>query len=201
MTTAHERTKAVVETRNYLQILASDINCAKKCDLGAEAVRLLRHYPLDVDLDVSAAALPNVWSPAARHGRRVEDGHRENLPAALQHPTRRSSKERLLGMPDVGTDGDFNCRDLKQVTVSPARQANEAHKMHSDNQVNLEVALRRIRELALADGDLGYAYWYEVGRLLQQAGNMQSQIDTLNKELECCRTRLAKTELVRNRRT
>jgi len=26
------------------------------------AMRLLRHYPLDIDLEVSAAALPGVWA-------------------------------------------------------------------------------------------------------------------------------------------
>lgn len=66
--------------------------------------------------------------------------------------------------------------------------------MHSDNRIDLEVALRKIHELALADGDLGYAYWHEVGRLLQRAAYMQAEIDALSKELECCRARLAKTD-------
>lgn len=66
--------------------------------------------------------------------------------------------------------------------------------MHSDNRLDLEVALRKIHELALADGDLGYAYWYEVGRLLQRAAEMQAEIDVLSKELECCRARLAKAD-------
>ena len=67
-------------------------------------------------------------------------------------------------------------------------------EMPSDNQIDLEVALRKIHELAMADGDLGYAYWYEVGRLLQRAAGMQAEIDMLRKELERCRARLAKTD-------
>jgi hypothetical protein len=59
--------------------------------------------------------------------------------------------------------------------------------MPSENQIDLEVALRKIQELALADGDLGYAYWYQVGQLLRRAAGMQAEIDTLSDELEQCR--------------
>ncbi|WP_429325828.1 hypothetical protein [Paraburkholderia sp. GAS348] len=34
------------------------------------ALGLLRHYPLDIDLDVSAAALPGIWA-APKHRRAV----------------------------------------------------------------------------------------------------------------------------------
>jgi hypothetical protein len=64
--------------------------------------------------------------------------------------------------------------------------------MHSDNQIDLEIALQKIHELAVAEGDLGYAYWYEVGRLLRRAAGMQAEINVLSKELELCRARLAK---------
>ncbi|MFM0273535.1 hypothetical protein PQQ59_23315 [Paraburkholderia aspalathi] len=66
MTTPYERTKAVVDTRELLQLLASSDGVASRIDIHAIAVRLLRHYPLDVDLDISAAALPGVWAPPAR---------------------------------------------------------------------------------------------------------------------------------------
>lgn len=65
--------------------------------------------------------------------------------------------------------------------------------MPSDNQIDLDVALRKIHELAMGDGDLGCAYWNEVGRLLRRAADMQSEIDSLSKELELCRVRLART--------
>lgn len=47
---------------------------------------------------------------AAAHGRSAEAEHREILRAALCQPTRRSFKDVLADMPDVGTDGDFDCR-------------------------------------------------------------------------------------------
>lgn len=66
--------------------------------------------------------------------------------------------------------------------------------MPSENQIDLDIALRKIHELASADGDLGYAYWYQVGRLLRRAAEMQSEIDALSQELELCRARLAKAK-------
>jgi hypothetical protein len=56
--------------------------------------------------------------------------------------------------------------------------------MSPDNDIDLEIALRKFRELGLADGDLGYAYWDKVAQLLHRAAGMQAQIDTLSKELE-----------------
>lgn len=47
---------------------------------------------------------------AARHGRSAEAEHREILRAALTRPARRSFKDVLAAMPDVGTDEDFDCR-------------------------------------------------------------------------------------------
>jgi hypothetical protein len=64
--------------------------------------------------------------------------------------------------------------------------------MFSENHLDLEIALRKIHELSMADGDLGYAYWYAVGQLLRRAGDMQAEIDTLTKELERCRALLAR---------
>jgi hypothetical protein len=64
--------------------------------------------------------------------------------------------------------------------------------MSSQNCLNLEIALRKIHELAVADGDLGFAYWDEVGRLLRRAGGMQAEIHFLKDELERCRAVLAR---------
>ncbi len=47
---------------------------------------------------------------AAAHGRSAEAEHREILRAALCQPSRRSFKEVLASMPDVGMDEDFNFR-------------------------------------------------------------------------------------------
>lgn len=58
-----------------------------------------------------------------------------------------------------------------------------------ENQIDLDIALRKFHELALADGDLGYEYWHRVGQLLRRAAGMQSEIDALSRELEKCRAR------------
>lgn len=63
--------------------------------------------------------------------------------------------------------------------------------MRSENNLDLEIALRKIYELSMTDGDLGYAYWYEVGRLLRRAAGMQAEIDLLSKELQRCHAMLA----------
>ncbi|MDW9252850.1 hypothetical protein EZV77_13340 [Burkholderia thailandensis] len=64
--------------------------------------------------------------------------------------------------------------------------------MYADNQIDLRIALQKIHELAMDDGDLGYEYWYKVGQLLRRAAQMQTEIVTLARELEQCRARLAK---------
>lgn len=63
MTMPYERTKAIIETRELLQLLARSDGSALPSTLRDLARHLLRHFPLDVDLDVSAAALPGVWAP------------------------------------------------------------------------------------------------------------------------------------------
>ncbi|KNE27056.1 hypothetical protein [Achromobacter spanius] len=62
--------------------------------------------------------------------------------------------------------------------------------MSEDNGIDLEIALRKIHELALADGDLGYAYWHQISQLLKRAAGMQAEIDALDEELERCRAQL-----------
>lgn len=62
MTTAYERTKSVIDTREFLQMLVSADELTIHGLVQSVAACLLRHYPLDIDLEVSAAALPNVWA-------------------------------------------------------------------------------------------------------------------------------------------
>jgi len=75
------------------------------------------------------------------------------------------------------------------------QSALKEEEMSFDNhQIDLEIALRKFHELGLEDGDLGHAYWHEVGQLLKQAAGMQSRIHELSKELEQCRARLGKAD-------
>jgi len=66
MTTPYERTKAVIEMRELLQPLARSEGPAAPSTIRDLARRLLRHFPLAIDLDVSAAALPSMWASVRR---------------------------------------------------------------------------------------------------------------------------------------
>ena len=61
----------------------------------------------NVDEDV-ALALKQL---AAAHGRSAEAEHREILRTVLQRPKRRTLKEILSSMPNVGEDSDFDFRN------------------------------------------------------------------------------------------
>lgn len=60
--------------------------------------------------NVDPAVAVALKQAAAAHGRSAEAEHREILRAALARPARRSFKDVLASMPDVGTDEDFNVR-------------------------------------------------------------------------------------------
>lgn len=60
--------------------------------------------------NVDPAVAQALKQAAAAHGRSAEAEHREILRTALARPARRSFKEVLASMPDVGTDEDFNFR-------------------------------------------------------------------------------------------
>lgn len=60
--------------------------------------------------NVDPAVAQALKQAAAAHGRSAEAEHREILRAALCQPPRRTFKEVLADMPDVGTDDDFDCR-------------------------------------------------------------------------------------------
>lgn len=62
MTTPNERTKAETDTRELLQMLASAEEISIDGLVQSVALGLLRHYPLDIDIDVSTAALPEIWA-------------------------------------------------------------------------------------------------------------------------------------------
>jgi hypothetical protein len=62
MTTPAERTKAVVDTRDFLQMLSVAEQVTIPGLVQSVAIGLLRHYPLNVDLDLSASAIPETWA-------------------------------------------------------------------------------------------------------------------------------------------
>lgn len=59
MTTPEERTRAVVDTREFLESLTCSIsNPGMPQEIREQARRLLRHYPFPSDLQLAAFALP-----------------------------------------------------------------------------------------------------------------------------------------------
>jgi hypothetical protein len=67
MTTPNERTEAVVETREFLQILARADEVTIQGLVQSVAICLLRHYPLEEDLAISAAVIPSTWAYPKGH--------------------------------------------------------------------------------------------------------------------------------------
>jgi hypothetical protein len=61
------------------------------------------------------------------------------------------------------------------------------NNMPGENHIDLDIALRKLHELASDEGDLGREYWNKVGKLLKDAAGMQERIDALSVELEKCR--------------
>jgi hypothetical protein len=61
-----ERTKAVIETRRFLRTLSDAEDEIMWGLVRSAALQLLRHYPLDVDIDASSAALPSVWAAPSK---------------------------------------------------------------------------------------------------------------------------------------
>jgi hypothetical protein len=57
------------------------------------------------------------------------------------------------------------------------------------NEIDLDIALEKIHELAGAEGDLGREYWNQITSLLKRAAGMQTAIDSLSQELELSRVR------------
>ncbi|WP_311734883.1 MULTISPECIES: BPSL0761 family protein [unclassified Paraburkholderia] len=65
MTMPDERTRGVFGARELLFTLAQGPGAYSADPVRTLAKALLRHYPLEVDVAVSALALPNVWASAS----------------------------------------------------------------------------------------------------------------------------------------
>jgi hypothetical protein len=74
------------------------------------------------------------------------------------------------------------------------RRAAEEGQVSAEGHIDLTIALKTIHELGVAEGDLGFEYWYAVGKLLRRANGMQAEIDALGKELERCHAMLNKAK-------
>jgi hypothetical protein len=106
----------------------------------------------------------------------------------------------LRGAATMQASLDAAGEELEQCLAHLPRGARARYKMRSDDQIDLVIALRKIHELAVAGGDLGQAYWSEVGQLLQRAATMQEQRKALGRELEWCRAQITRPVKVRKGR-
>jgi len=59
----NERTKAAIETRQFLKTVLDAEDEIMWSLVRSLAFQLLRHYPLNADIDLSASTLPGVWTP------------------------------------------------------------------------------------------------------------------------------------------
>ncbi|WP_175938375.1 BPSL0761 family protein [Caballeronia sp. BCC1704] len=80
MTTPAERTKAVVDARDFLLMLSNAEEVTIRGLVQSVAIGLLRHYPLNVDLEVSALALPGVWTHPTAERHEERDGCADVIP-------------------------------------------------------------------------------------------------------------------------
>ena len=81
MTTPVERTKAVVDTRDFLEMLSTAEEVSIRGLVQSLANCLLRHFPSNLDLDVTASAVPTIWATPSAPGRmEVRAAHGRILP-------------------------------------------------------------------------------------------------------------------------
>ncbi|ASL47823.1 hypothetical protein bAD24_III10530 [Burkholderia sp. AD24] len=66
MTTADQRTRAVLDTRSFLQTLAHNEEISIAGLIRTVAIGLLRHYPEEPDLAATSAVAPSIWGAPKR---------------------------------------------------------------------------------------------------------------------------------------
>lgn len=62
MTMPHERARAVLQTREFLQELSVTKKSNIPAEIRLEAERLLRHYPNVIDMEITAKVFPALWA-------------------------------------------------------------------------------------------------------------------------------------------
>jgi hypothetical protein len=55
--------------------------------------------------------------------------------------------------------------------------------MNIPTDIDLSIALKNLNEMARAEGDLGYEYWYRISQMLSAVPQMQQRIAELEKAL------------------
>jgi hypothetical protein len=71
MTTPEERTRSVIQTREFLSWLQDRTDIP--IDIRTEANRLLRHYPSDANRSISAQVIPSLWAIPAKDSVKMQE--------------------------------------------------------------------------------------------------------------------------------
>ncbi|EUC16534.1 BPSL0761 family protein [Paraburkholderia hospita] len=62
MTMPNEHTKAFIETRWFPRTPSDSEDEVMWNLVRSAAIQLIRHYPLDADIDISSSTVPSVWA-------------------------------------------------------------------------------------------------------------------------------------------
>lgn len=59
----------------------------------------------------------------------------------------------------------------------------ELYHSFMEDQLDLDIALQKLHELGLEDGDLGYAYYSQVAALLKSAPTLKARVIELERQI------------------
>lgn len=90
----------------------------------------------------------------------------------------------IEGVPDAFFASDF-ARFLstfgRDSTLETSQPLNSVEPL--EGGPDLALAMRKLHELGLADGDVGFSYWNDVAQLLQAAKSARERVDELERQL------------------
>jgi hypothetical protein len=133
MTTPYERTRALLQTREFLRRKAA----LGDPDMRAEAKALLRHYPGLVDIEAAHTASPDVFGPVPPFSRLSGGETTQAAADASRESVREPNRQALLRvtkpMTDAETEQAFNEHypgGIEHADISPEDYA-QIEELHS----------------------------------------------------------------------
>ncbi len=115
MTMPFERTRAVLQTRDFLQwVMSADATAETFTQAKREARTLLRHYPSSIDLHLAHLACPAWFGPTLELRRPMPPDEVERLVADLDSTERHGQDEVSQGSGPAPLQG---VSDVKQLDV------------------------------------------------------------------------------------
>lgn len=115
MTMPFERTRAVMQTKGFLQwVLSAEATLENLMQAKREARHLLRHYPSSIDMHLAHLACPGWFGPTLDRKGPMPPGEVERLAADLDVGT---CGAQLAGAPDAEPATPQRFTDVKQFDV------------------------------------------------------------------------------------